>query len=114
MRGAAMSPPPMGAFPWPPQLPAKKRAAKVRVTQSVGKLWKEWLTDYGKHLYDDKYKEPKFLDALCACASDFGGYRDDYFLYQCLFPHMIGFQHSNLQSDNAYYWYDSDDKMDTG
>lgn len=35
-------------------------------------------------------------------------------MYSCLFPDMIALQHVNLQSDNAYYWYNDEDEMDTG
>jgi len=114
MRGIGMAPPPLGHFEWPQKLPEKRRAAKVRGGEGVAKLWTEYLTDKGKHLYDAKYKEPAFLDAVCGCCRDVTGYKDDIFLYTCLFPEMIAFQHTNLQSDNAYYWYNADDEMDTG
>merc|ERR1712187_119984 len=109
-----MAPPPLGYFEWPTKLPPKRRAVKVRTCAKTGELLKDFITKEGKHLYDDKYKQPTFLDALCNCASEMGAYRDELFLYQCLFPDMIALQHTNLQSDNAYYWYNSKDDMDAG
>jgi len=114
MRGQGMAPPPLGFFEWPRKVPPKRRAALARGGESNAKLWTEFLTDKAKSLYDKRFTEPKFLEALCSCAMESNAYKDDIFLYTCLFPDMVALQHTNLQSDNAYYWYNDKDEMDCG
>merc|ERR550525_1668933 len=81
MRGIAMHPPPVGSFEFPQKLPEKRRKAKINAGEGVAKLWIEYLTDKGKDLYDQKFQEKRFLEALTACAKEYTGYKDDIFLY---------------------------------
>mmetsp|Transcript_77857 Transcript_77857/g.166964 ORF Transcript_77857/g.166964 Transcript_77857/m.166964 type:complete len:708 (-) Transcript_77857:59-2182(-) len=116
VRGSAMAPPALGAFQFPLTLNEKQRRMKCRAGMQNAKIWKEFMTEYAPKakLYDKDYFEPDFIEKIEAACMDVGGYKDDIFMYGCLFPDMIGFQHTNLQSDNAFYWYTEEGKMDIG
>lgn len=113
-RGMAMAPLAPGAFQFPLKLPAKRRQVLQRNSETVCKLWKEFLEDHAKRIYPPEYSDKGFIAALMDCCRDCNAYKDDIQLYSCLFPGMIALQHANLQSDNAYYWRDAEGKMDAG
>eukprot|EP00933_Yihiella_yeosuensis_P060632 TRINITY_DN63383_c0_g1_i1.p1 TRINITY_DN63383_c0_g1~~TRINITY_DN63383_c0_g1_i1.p1 ORF type:complete len:643 (-),score=157.06 TRINITY_DN63383_c0_g1_i1:176-2104(-) len=114
VRGASMAPPAPGNFPFPLQLPAKKRETMKRTGQMCEKLWREYLGDLAKKCYPPEYSDPAFLDAIGKCATETVPYKDDIALYGFLFPEMIALQHPNLQSDNAFYWRRDDGETDCG
>lgn len=114
VRGASMAPPPLGSFQFPLPIPAKRRDMLKRTGTVCGKLWKEFVGGVAKKCYPAELTEPAFLDALYDCCVDAVCYKDDIFMYCFLFPDMIALQHSNLQSDNAYYWRNKEGEMDCG
>jgi len=109
-----MLPPLLGTFEWPRKLPEKMRQRNIAQGKVLSNLWTELLGNKGTKAFPAVFSEPKFLKALTDAAFDVVGYKDDINLYFHLFPEMIGMMHSNLQSDNAYYWYDSEGRLDCG
>jgi len=107
-----MAPRPVGTFEFPRKLAAKKRQALQRA--GVTRLWREYLGDLARDCYPAELTEPKFAEAIYSCCDDAVPYKDDIYLYGCLFPEMVALQHANLQSDNAYYWRDEEGTMDCG
>merc|ERR1711920_367660 len=78
---------------------------------NIGDKWKEYLCDKAKRCYSPKVTEKKFVEALCE-AMEANTYQTEIQLYSSLFPQMMALQHTNLQSDNAFYWRDGE--MDCG
>jgi hypothetical protein len=114
MRGMTMAQPTIGQFPWPVKLTEKKRAVKAKAGETAAKLWQELLCDKAKGLYPAEHTSHSFVTAVANCCREAVAYKDEIYLYGGLFPDMVGFQHSNLQSDNAYYWRNDQDEMDCG
>lgn len=112
--GPNFDPPAVGSFPFPLPVTEKKRKLGRNSAKTTAGLWREFLGDKGKKLYPSEYTEPSFVDALVAMVEEVTPYRDDINAYFCLFPDMVALQHTNLQSDNAYYWYTDDDQIDCG
>eukprot|EP00442_Polarella_glacialis_P005353 CAMPEP_0115054996 /NCGR_PEP_ID=MMETSP0227-20121206/4400_1 /TAXON_ID=89957 /ORGANISM="Polarella glacialis, Strain CCMP 1383" /LENGTH=285 /DNA_ID=CAMNT_0002439525 /DNA_START=27 /DNA_END=884 /DNA_ORIENTATION=+ len=114
VRGSSMAPPPPFSLPFPRQLPQKRREALRRTGGMCEKLWREFIGDLAKSCYPPEFSDPEFLDAVGNCILDTIPYKDDVAMYACNFPDMIALQHSNLQSDNAFYWRTDEDDMDCG
>jgi len=112
-RGYHMRPGNWTDVQWPPKMESKKRQRLTNQAKRLGDLWMELLKDKGKKAYA-KFQNPKFLEALEAAALAVVPYQNDINQYFMLFPEMIGMMHSNLQSDNAYYWWNDNDQMDCG
>jgi len=109
-----MRPPPLGSFEWPRKLPEKVRQRQIKQGSMLQKLWNEFLGEKAKQCFPKELSEPAFLQALLDAAYDITGWKDDVGMYNWLFPDYIGMSHSNLQSDNAYYWRNADGEMDCG
>lgn len=111
-RGHHMAPPLLMGFPRQVD-PAKRQELRVQ-SEMVQAVWRDFLQDKGKKCYPKQFSEEKFVKALVECVEDAFVYRDDMGLYHHFFPDMVGMMHTNLQSDNAYYWRDEEGKLDCG
>jgi len=116
LRGLGMAPPMIGSFEWPPQADPKARKVQVNRGLKCAETFKEFMTSakFGKKLFPKELTDTDFIKAIYSCICDSFPYGSEIFLYSCLFPDMIAFQHWNLQSDNGYFWWTDDDKLDCG
>mmetsp|Transcript_50563 Transcript_50563/g.110353 ORF Transcript_50563/g.110353 Transcript_50563/m.110353 type:complete len:735 (-) Transcript_50563:196-2400(-) len=113
-RGFAMCPPPVGTFDWPVKATEKQRGIKLRMSNRMVELWNELLQDKGKMCFAAEVTSKGFVDALGAATSECGMWQDAVQLYPLLFPQLVACQHTNLQSDNAFFWRTDTGEMDAG
>lgn len=73
-----------------------------------------FLSDIGKQCYPPELTSKQFIAALSTCVEEAGTYQEEIRMYFNLFPGYMGFQHPNLNADNAYFWRKSDGEMDCG
>lgn len=109
-----MFPPIFGTTDWPRKVTAAHREERKIPAERFTKFWREYLTDRAKRMYPTEYTSGAFLDALLSCSYDATVWADDMQLYPILFPQWLGMQHTNLQSDNAYFWRTDEGVMDCG
>jgi len=114
LRGGNLIPPLLGTFQWPPKLPAEQRQEKRIPAERFSKLWREYLCEYARRCYAPEYTGDAFVSAIERCCYDARMWDDALQLYNGLFPQWLGMQHTNLQSDNAYFWRDDEGVMDAG
>lgn len=99
---------------FPTKLPVKMRTRKIAQGKALRDLWDGFLGKNAKKAYPKQFSEKKFLDALLEASFDAVGFKDDLYAYLNLYSESTGMMHSNLQSDNAYYWRNEDGTMDCG
>jgi len=113
-RGMSVWPPIVGTFEWPPKMSEKMRTSKRRMSDAMVKLWTEFLQDKAKLCFPKEITSKDFVDALGNATAECGMWQDAVQLYGSLFPQLIACQHSNLQSDNAFFWRTDTGEMDAG
>jgi len=113
-RGAYLSPPLLGTFAWPTQMAEKARESRKRGAKKMADTLTEFVGDTAKKCYASDLTSKAFLTALADCMEEAGSFQEDIRLYFSLFPGHVGFQHPNLNADNAYFWRNADGEMDCG
>lgn len=115
VRGGDKYPQPLlGAFEFPRKMPQKKRQMAGKAAQTLVRLMREFVQDKGKRCFPPELKAEDFMTPLGNAFTDIASYREDLASYQLQFPDQISLFHMNLQSDNAYFWYNDDDEIDCG
>jgi len=115
IRGAAWANGPyVGDFEFPMKVPSKKRGMLERVGSTCWNLMSELVCDKGKHCFPQEYRQEAFLASLQKAIVTACTYKDDVLAYNVMFPEKMCMIHGNLQSDNAYFWYNDNDEIDCG
>jgi len=115
-RGYEQAPPPFEEIikSWPKKLPEKRRNMEKRKGKALRELWEKWLGRDARKALPKQFTEPGFCEQIYEAAEEICGYAEDIQHYWMIFPEHTGMMHSNLQSDNGYFWRNAKGEMDCG